>query len=128
MDPKDLYPKYDQEDNDPYHNEAQPQQGNSYGYHKPGTAITSMVLGICSVSMWFYPFITSIPCLIMGFVAIRLAKNEEGRIDPRFNGFLKAGRITGTIGVIISALYSIIMALLVRNGTFNDFFRYWGSL
>ena len=85
------------------------------GYHRPGAAITSMVLGICSVSLWFYPFITSIPCIIMGIAALRIANNEDGRTDPKYNGFLKAGRITGTIGVIVSILYTIIMAVVVRN-------------
>ena len=117
MDPKELYPNYDKKDNDPYHDEnaSQPDQQNNYGYHKPGTAITSMVLGICSVSLWFYPFITSIPCIIMGFVAIRLAKKEEGCIDPKYNGFLKTGRITGLIGVIVSTVFTIVMALLFLN-------------
>ena len=117
MDPKELYPHYDENDNDPLHSDSEDQfsQKENYGYRKPGAAITSMVLGICSVSLWFYPFITSIPCIIMGWVALRLAKNEEGQVDPRYNGFLKAGRITGTIGMIISILYSIIMAAAIGN-------------
>ena len=120
MDPKDLYPNYDKDDKDPYHSD-QDSQSQQYGYHKPGRAITSMILGICSVSLWFYPFITSIPCMIMGFIAIRMANNADGRTDPKYTGFLKAGRITGIIGLIISALFTIFMALLVRNGRFSEF-------
>lgn len=119
MDPKDLYPDYDRKDKDPYHDDDQFGQDKSFGYHKPGTAITSMVLGICSVSLWFYPFITSIPCLIMGIVAVRLAAKEEGRIDRKYTGFLKAGRITGIIGIIISALYSILMAFVIGNSLYR---------
>ena len=37
---------------------SQDQPDESVKYHKPGAAITSMVLGICSVSLWFYPFVT----------------------------------------------------------------------
>lgn len=80
---------------------------------KPGAAITSMVLGICSVSLWWYPFITSIPCLIMGIVAVVLARRESGRTDVRYQSFLKAGRITGIIGIIISILYTLIMGFLL---------------
>ena len=63
MDPKELYPS-----NDPYHTtgEEKAPEKDAYGYHKPGAAITAMVLGICSVSLWFYPFLTSIPCIIEG--------------------------------------------------------------
>lgn len=109
---------YDGEHNDSAENTAKQDSIMQYqkmGYHRPGAAITSMVLGICSVSLWFYPFITSIPCIIMGFVALRIANNEDGRTDPKYNGFLKAGRITGTIGVIVSILYTIIMAVVVKN-------------
>ena len=120
MDPKDLYPDYNKRnDNDLYHTSQDEssiqQQPESYGYRKPGAAITSMVLGISSVSMWWYPFLTSIPCIIMGWVAIKLARREEGEIDPKYNGFLKTGRITGTIGMIISVVYSLIMAAIIGN-------------
>ncbi len=105
---------YDSEHKDFRENAAE--QGTQYqttGYHRPGAAITSMVLGICSVSLWFYPFITSIPCIIMGFVALGLAKKENGMTDPRYNGMLKAGKITGTIGAIVSILYTIIFAIII---------------
>ncbi|MCR5566678.1 MAG: DUF4190 domain-containing protein [Clostridiales bacterium] len=116
MDPKELYPNYDKDNNDPYHetgSSIQEQPAEDYGYHKPGAAITSMVLGICSVSMWFYPFLTSIPCIIMGWIAVKLAKREAQRSDPKYMGFVKAGRVTGMIGLIISIAYTLIMALVI---------------
>ena len=120
MDPKELYPNYDRNDSDPFQKnsgdpsvQVQEEPKDTYGYRKPGTAITSMVLGICSVSLWFYPFFTSIPCIIMGFIARRLAINEEGRIDPKYNGFLKAGKITGIIGAIVSIVYTLFWAAII---------------
>ena len=95
---------------------SQDQPDESVKYHKPGAAITSMVLGICSVSLWFYPFVTSIPCIIMGFIAIHLAKKEEGQVSPKCNGFLKAGRITGIIGVIISIVFTVLWTALIAFG------------
>ena len=85
--------------------------GEIYGYHKPGAAITSMVLGICSVSLWFSPFVTSIPCIIMGIVAVVLAGREEGKTDPKYRGFLKAGRITGIIGASVSGIYTLMFLI-----------------
>ncbi|MBR1709022.1 MAG: DUF4190 domain-containing protein [Clostridia bacterium] len=116
MDPKDLYPDYGRRDEYPSpQNSEYGANGTWVSRQGPKGAITSMVLGICSVSLWFYPFITSIPCMILGFVAIRLAKREEEH-NSRFTGFIKAGKITGTIGLVISALYSIIMAAAIGNG------------
>ncbi|MBO2517821.1 MAG: hypothetical protein CW338_11240 [Clostridiales bacterium] len=99
---------YDDEFDDektPYENDDKPVKG------KPGAAITCMILGICSVSIWESPFITSIPCLIMGIIAVTMANRLQESTDVRFHGFLKAGRITGIIGIIISALYTLIMTL-----------------
>ena len=113
MDPKDLYPDYSR--NNDYQNSQNQENGSRRPWESergPKGAITSMVLGICSVSLWFYPFITSIPCMILGFVAIRLAKREEN-LNSRFTGFIKAGKITGTLGLIISSLYSIIIAFAI---------------
>lgn len=89
------------------------QGDNSIGYHRPGAAITSMVLGICSVSLWWYPFITSIPCFIMGIVAQCIANRELGQVSPKYHAFAKAGKITGIIGWIISLLYTILMTVLI---------------
>lgn len=102
-------------DKDPYHSDSDSRLSGeeNYGYRKPGAAITSMVLGICSVSLWWYPFLTSIPCIIMGIIAISMANKEQGRTDPKFHGFLKAGRITGIIGVIIASLYTLIILFVI---------------
>ncbi len=118
MDQNNPYPEYNQNDNDPYHRPAENEAGQdrkdeSLGYRKPGRAITSMVLGISSVSLWFYPFLTSIPCLIMGIIAVKLASNSDGQTDPKYNGFLKAGKITGVIGIILSAVYTVVMLFAV---------------
>ena len=91
MDQNNPYPDYNRNENDPYHRPAENEAGQdrkdeSLGYHKPGRAITSMVLGISSVSLWFYPFLTSIPCLIMGIIAVKLASNSDGQTDPKYNG------------------------------------------
>ncbi len=121
MDSGNMYTKYD---GDNGNDDSRSQQSGNYGYHKPGAAITSMVLGICSLSMWFYPFISSIPCIIMGIVAVRLAKSAESRTDPKHFGFLKAGRITGIIGIIISVLYTLIMTLIIVNAANGNYYRY----
>ena len=100
------------------------------GYHRPGAAITAMVLGICSVSLCWYPIITSIPCLIMGIVAVVMAKKEQNRTEPRYFGFLKAARITGVIGIVLSILCTVVIGLLMlyavsnSGGSYNIRIRY----
>lgn len=80
-----------------------------YGYHKPGKAITCMVLGICSVSLWEAIYITSIPCMVMGIIAVVMASREQNNIAAKYSGFLKAGKITGVFGIVLASLYTFIM-------------------
>ena len=93
------------------------QEGN-YGHPKPGKAITSMVLGICSVSVWEILYITSIPCIILGIIAVCMASSEQRNGSPRYYRFAKAGKITGLCGIIIAALYTIVMTALIVTGNY----------
>lgn len=90
-------------------------QANHYGNQKPGAAITCMVLGICSVSIWEALYITSIPCIILGIIAVCMASKQQKAGSTKYNGFLKAGKITGWLGIIISALYTIIMTIIMAS-------------
>ena len=84
-----------------------------YNYSTPkGKIITSMIMGIVSVSIWWYPFIFSIPCIVFGIVALSLAGSC---IDypPKFAGMLKAARITGILGLIFSSIYTILWIFLI---------------
>ena len=77
-----------------------------YQYPPKGKIITSMIMGICSVSMWWYPWIFSIPCIVFGIVALVLAGQCSGAPD-KFLPMLKAARITGIIGLILSVLWTV---------------------
>jgi hypothetical protein len=117
MDSNNQYQDNYRSNNDPYHtvpdssNDFGPEE--NFGYSKPGKAITAMVLGISSVSLWWYPFLTSIPCLIMGIIAVNLARSAESTTDPKYGGFIKAAKITGIIGIIISAIYTVAMTIVL---------------
>ena len=91
---------------------AQPEPAPVHQYPPRGKMVTSMVMGIVSVSMWFYPFITSIPCIIFGIIALVLAGGCKGA-PQNFRGMLKAARITGTIGIIISVLYTLLYIVII---------------
>ena len=78
-----------------------------------GKAITAMVFGICSVTFWFYPFLTSIPCIVFGILGISLGTSCIGYLSPNFDPMIKAARITGTIGLIISILYTLLFLILI---------------
>ena len=128
MDSNNQYPDNDWNSNDPYHtasdssNDSGPDE--SFGYSKPGKAITAMVLGISSVSLWWYPFLTSIPCLIMGIIAVSLAKSAESTTDPKYGGFIKAARITGIIGIILSAVYTVVMLIVIVTASSGSYRNY----
>ena len=92
---------------------------------KPGPAITCMILGICSVSMWWVPFFTSIPCIVLGIVALVLAGKHKARL-PRCKGFFVAGTVTGIIGIVLSSIYTIIcLAAASQLGSLGRYYRYW---
>ena len=83
-----------------------------YQYPPKGKIITSMIMGICSVSMGWYPFIFSIPCIVFGIVALVLA-NGCANAPAKFAGMVKAGRITGIIGLILSSLMTLLFLGLI---------------
>lgn len=93
---------------------SQYNDGFNYQYPPKGKIITSMIMGILSVSMWWYPFIFSIPCIVFGIVAISLANACEGAPE-KFRPMLKAARITGTIGLILSIVYTIVMLIIIAS-------------
>jgi len=90
----------------------------AYNHEQPvvndkGKAITSMIFGICSVSLWWYPFIFSIPCIVFGIVALVLGNSCKYTVAPRFLPMIKAGKITGIIGLILSIVWTFLFILVI---------------
>ncbi len=81
-------------------------------YFPKGKAITCMIMGIVSVAIGWYPIIFSIPCIVFGIVALVLA-NGCANAPAKFAGMIKAGRITGIIGLILSSLMTILFLGLI---------------
>jgi len=80
-----------------------------------GKAITAMVLGICSIPACA---LYGIPGVICGVLALVFAKQassaiEAGTAPASSAGFVKAGKICGIIGLSISALYFLIMLVMI---------------
>ncbi len=72
-----------------------------------GKAVASLVLGICSIPGCF---MYGIPGIVCGILAIVYAKKAEvaiqlGEAPVTSQGFAKAGRTCGWIGLILSILY-----------------------
>lgn len=84
----------------------------SQPYFPKGKAITCMIMGIVSVSIGWYPIIFSIPCIVFGIVALVLA-NGCANAPAKFAGMIKAGRITGIIGLILSSLMTLLFLGLI---------------
>ena len=85
-------------------------------YPPKGKIITSMIMGILSVSMWWYPLIFSIPCVVFGIVALCLAASCGGAPE-KYKGMVKAARITGIIGLILSSVWTILVFILMADLT-----------
>jgi hypothetical protein len=79
------------------------QNQGSYQPPEPGKsqAITSLVLGIISIALWFFGY-TAIGSLVLGIVGIVMAVNSK---KLGYNGPMRtAGFVLSIIGVIIGGL------------------------
>lgn len=121
------YQQYDgrpQQYNAPYYNQQYP----SYEYLEnengsKGFAITSMILGICSLCLsccvWFITFFTSIAGLVFGIVSLK--KNESGR------GMAIAGIILSGVALLFSIVTGIIViATMAEAGSlYSSYYDYY---
>ena len=115
---------YNNDQNQNYGYPSSPAQPASYQRtDNRGKAITSMVLGIISICICWYPFITSIPCLIIGIVAVALSSSARQNLLPQHMGMATAGKVTGIIGIILSALMTLA-GIFVFNSLSNVNYYY----
>ena len=78
-----------------------------------GLAIASMILGICSI-VFCAGVITGLICAILAIVfASKAAKQAPGGDLGPSRGFIKAGKICGIIGLVLSILFIVIWVLYV---------------
>lgn len=75
-----------------------------------GLAITSLVLGVLSLTGFF--FLTGVPAIITGILALRKKQKERG--------ISIAGIIMGSIGTLISLLFVLVLILLIAIGMMSD--------
>lgn len=104
--------QYQQEYSQPY--QPYPQYSSPINQNKPsGMAIASMVLGICSI-VFCAGVITGLICAILAIVfASKAAKQAPGGDLGPSRGFIKAGKICGIIGLVLSILFIVIWVLYV---------------
>lgn len=82
-----------------------------------GKAITSLVLGICSIPVCILYGIPAIICGVLAIIFARIAKAqvEEGKAGSNSKGMATAGLICGIIGLGLGLLYvgGIIIFIIV---------------
>lgn len=81
-----------------------------------GKAITSMVLGICSIPTCMCYGVPGLICAILALVFWKLAAADiaQGTHNPASLGMAKAGMICGIIGLVLSlAYFGFIAAVIV---------------
>ena len=74
-----------------------------------GLAIASMILGICSVMFClagFLPLGAGIVAIIMAGVVLKKGEKDSGK------GFAITGLVTGIIGILCSAIYTLLWSVL----------------
>jgi len=76
-------------------------------------AITAMVFGILSLSLGCIPYIGSIIGLVFGIIGNVKCKKQSELNVPQTYGFLKAGKICSLIGIILSALLTLLYLILL---------------
>ena len=101
-------------DNQNYYQQPAPQQPEG-----KGKAITSMVLGICSIC-----FMCGGPlAIVLGIIAMNFAKKVmEQNMDGQ--QFAKVGKITGLIGLIagiLGCVFWLIMLIVTIAGVASSF-------
>lgn len=74
---------------------------------KKGLSIASMVLGICSIVLWFIGFVPAVLAVIFGGIGL---KRGVGK------GFAIAGLVTGIVGLVVSAIFFLAMVVTTYNG------------
>jgi prepilin-type processing-associated H-X9-DG protein len=97
---EDNYREIQEEDND-----QEPQQTAN---KSSGLAVTSMILGICSIAMCMGP-LTGLPAVICGHIARGKIKRGEGG----GGGMALCGLITGYIGLTFIFLYLLILPAML---------------
>jgi len=89
--------------------------GNPPGAQKKGVAITSLVLGIVSLVLFFACFLgvlCGIPAIIVGHMARGRAKKSPDQFGG--GGMALAGLITGYLGLVATVAYVIVMFTILR--------------
>jgi len=76
-------------------------------------AINAMVLGLIALTLSCIPLFGSIPAIILAIVSlVKIGKLKEQNI-PMTYGFLKGGKISSIIALILSALITIIYLIVI---------------
>ncbi len=117
----------------PYQNPLNPQAppanpyyappANPYFYAQPrrersGCAIASLVLGLCSVFLWLFPFL-GLPATIIGLVMGILGRNSQNR------GMSIAGIVLSSIFLAVTIGYIVISFLLILGSMGSGYSYYY---
>lgn len=80
-----------------------------------GKAITSLVLGICSIPLCILYGIPSIICGILAIIFTIKAKAQVvgGEVNPASKSMATAGLICGIIGLCLGIIYIVIIVVIV---------------
>jgi len=78
-----------------------------------GLAIASLVLGICSIPTCLCYGVPSLICGIIGLILAHSASQQVAAGTAGGQGLIKAGRICSIIGLVLSVLYWIFLAVMI---------------
>ncbi len=86
-------------------------------------ASTSLIMGILSIVTACCCY--GVPGLIFGFIGLNMAKKAKAAYDEnpeQYNGLgnVEAGRITSIIGLVLGAIFVIILIYMISTGKFSE--------
>jgi hypothetical protein len=105
-----------------------PQGGSAWGTNVPpapsapfgaaqgqqnGLAIASLVCGILSLTCFFG--VTSIPAIILGFLALSKIKTDPARFGGK--GLAIGGMVTGAISLVLVILYVLFLIIIAASAS-----------
>lgn len=89
------------------HPSEQPHDHDSWEEPSNGLAIASLVLGIISIPLFCFPFI-SIPCAIAGIVLGIVAKVQINKGAASGSGMAVGGIVCGAAGIVVMIIMTIL--------------------
>lgn len=91
-------------------------------------AITAMIIGLLGLTFGCIPLIGSIPGIVLSIIGLVKTKNLSNYPVPQTRGFIKGGKISSIIGLILSIVITVIYLVIIiaaSSYSHSGYYRYY---